>query len=170
MNNVKFNVIIWFSLIIIALVVASIDVMMWKINLLNPSNEPVVTNIVYYDVWFKISIVMFLVPALFSYYVNRKLLKSIFIIIAGLMLISFGLEDIFYFAIRGIVTPNEIKSLSEINPALFTKIGFVNLMPNELDWLNNNPLISIFGRPVTPDVLFESTAFALVASLILVLI
>jgi len=170
MGHLKLSLVLWLSLIIIALAVASIDVMMWKINLLNPSNESVVTNIVYYDVWYKISIIMFLVPALFSYYVTKNRRKSLLIIIAGLILIFFGLEDIFYFAIRGIVMPNEIQSLSEFNPNLFTKVGFVNLMPNELDWLNNNICITLFGKPVTPFVLFKSTLFALVISFILVMI
>jgi hypothetical protein len=170
MGHLKLSLVLWFSLIIIALAVASIDVMMWKINLLNPSNEPVVTNIVYYDVWYKISIIMFLVPALFSYYVTKNGRKSLLIIIAGLILIFFGLEDIFYFAIRGIVMPNELTSLSQMNPNLFTNVGFVNLMPNELYWLNNNICITLFGKPVTPDILYKSTAFALVISFILVMI
>jgi hypothetical protein len=170
MGHLKFNLIIWFSLIIIALVVASIDVMMWKINLLNPSNEPAVTNIVYNDVWYKISVLMFLVPALFSYHINKKLRKSIFVILAGLVLIFFGLEDVFYFAIRGIIIPNELYTLSKLDSTLFTKIGFINYMPKDLYWLNNNPFISIFGRPVIPDVLFKSTTFALILSFILIML
>ncbi len=170
MKNVKFNLIIWFSLIIIALAVAAIDVMMWKVNLLNPQNEPAVTNIVFNDVWYKISIVLFLVPALLSYYVDRSVRKSILIMIAGMILIFFGLEDVFYFAIRGVAIPNELYSLSRLNPSSFTKIGFINYMPNDLYWLNSNICITLFGRPVTPSVLFKSTAFALVAGLILVII
>ncbi len=161
MKNAKFNVIIWFSLIIIALAVASIDVMMSKVNELNPSNEPAVTNIVFNDVWYKISIVLFLVPALFSYYVDKSIRKSIFIIIAGLVLIFFGLEDVLYFSIKAVLIPNR---------AYTFKIASFSLMPESMPWLSNNIFISIFGRPVTPYVLFESTAFALVASLILVLI
>jgi hypothetical protein len=161
MKNAEFKLIIWFSLIIIALAVASIDVMMSKINELNPSNEPVVTNIVFNDVWYKISIVLFLVPALFSYYVDKSLRKVIFIIIAGLALIFFGLEDVLYFSIKAVLIPNR---------AYTFKVASFNLMPESMPWLSNNVFISIFGRPVTPYVLFESTAFALVASLILVLI
>lgn len=161
MNNAKFNVIIWFSLIIIALAVSSIDVMMSKVNELNPSNEPAVTNIVYNDVWYKISIVLFLVPALFSYYVDRSVRKIIFIIMAGLVLIFFGLEDVLYFSIKSVFIPNR---------AYTFKVASLNLMPTSMPWLSNNIFITVFGRPVTPYVLFESTAFALVASLILVLI
>lgn len=161
MNNVKFNLLIWFSLIIIALAVASIDVMMSKVNELNPSNEPTVTNIVYNDVWYKISIVLFLIPAIFSYFVNKKLFKSILVIVAGLVLIFFGLEDVLYFSIKALFIPNR---------AYTFKVASFSLMPTSMPWLSNNVFISIFGRPVTPYVLFESTAFALVASLILVLI
>jgi hypothetical protein len=161
MKNAKFNVIIWFSLIIIALAVASIDVMMSKVNELNPSNEPVVTNIVYNDVWYKISIVLFLVPALFSYYVDKSVRKIIFIIIAGLVLIFFGLEDVLYFSIKSVFMPNRTYTF---------KVASFNLMPTSMPWLSNNIFISIFGRPVTPYILFESTAFALFVSLILVLI
>lgn len=161
MENVKFNLIIWFSLIIIALAVASIDVMMSKVNELNPSNEPAVTNIVFSDLWYKISVVMFLVPALFSYYVDKSVRKVIFIIIAGLILIFFGLEDILYFSIKAVLIPNRYYTF---------KVASFNLMPESMPWLGNNIFITIFGRPVTPYVLFESTAFALVASLILVLI
>lgn len=170
MSNFKFSIVIWFSLILIALVVASIDVMTSKINELAPQNEPAVTKIVYNDVWYKISILMFLIPSLFSYYVTRKKLKSVFIIIAGLILIFFGLEDIFYFLIKGIIVPNELASLSELSPNLFLKVGFVNLIPNKLYWLDNNPFISIFGSPVTSYVLFKSTAFALALSFILVML
>lgn len=161
MKNVKFNIIIWFSLIIIALAVASIDVMMSKVNELNPSNEPVVTNIVFSDLWYKISIVLFLVPALLSYYVDKSVRKSIFIIIAGLILIFFGLEDVLYFSIKAVFIPNRAYSF---------KVASFNLMPESMPWLSNNIFITVFGRPVTPYVLFESTAFALVASLILVII
>jgi len=161
MKNAQFNLIIWFSLMIIALAVASIDVMMSKVNELNPSNEPAVTNIVFSDVWYKISIVLFLVPALFSYYVDKSVRKSIFIIIAGLVLIFFGLEDVLYFSIKAVLIPNR---------AYTFKVASFNFMPTSMPWLSNNIFISIFGRPVTPYVLFESTAFALVASLILVLI
>jgi hypothetical protein len=161
MKNAQFNLIIWFSLIIIALAVASIDVMMSKVNELNPSNEPAVTNIVFSDLWYKISIVMFLVPALFSYYVDKSVRKSIFIIIAGLVLIFFGLEDVLYFSIKAVLIPNR---------AYTFKVASFNLMPESMPWLSNNIFITVFGRPVTPYVLFESTAFALVASLILVII
>jgi hypothetical protein len=161
MKNAKFNLIIWFSLIIIALAVASIDVMMSKVNELNPSNEPAVTSIVFNDLWYKISIVMFLVPALFSYYVDKSVRKSIFIIIAGLVLIFFGLEDVLYFSIKAVLIPNR---------AYTFKVASFNLMPESMPWLSNNIFITVFGRPVTPNVLFESTAFALVASLILVII
>jgi hypothetical protein len=161
MENVEFKLIIWFSLIIIALAVASIDVMMSKVNELNPSNEPAVTNIVFNDLWYKISIVMFLVPALFSYYVDKSVRKSIFIIIAGLVLIFFGLEDVLYFSIKAVLIPNRAYSF---------KVASFNLMPESMPWLSNNIFITVFGRPVTPYVLFESTAFALVASLILVII
>jgi len=170
MGDYKFKLLIWFSLIIIALVVASIDVMMWKINLLNPQNEPAVTNIVFNDVWYKISILIFSIPAIFTYYVTKKKSKFVMVIVAGLILIFFGMEDIFYFAIRGVVVPNELYSLSQLNPSLFTKIGFINYMPNDLYWLNSNPCISLFGRSVTPSVLFKSAAFALAVSLVLVLI
>jgi len=170
MGDYKFKLLIWFSLIIIALVVASIDVMMWKINLLNPQNEPVVTNIVFNDVWYKISVLIFSIPAIFTYYVTKKKSKFVMVIAAGLILIFFGMEDIFYFAIRGVVVPNDLYSLSRLNPSLFTKIGFINYMPNDLYWLNNNVCITLFGRPVTPYVLFKSAAFALAVSLVLVLI
>jgi hypothetical protein len=170
MSDHKFKLVIWLSLIIIALVVASIDVMMWKINQLNPQNESVVTNIVFNDVWYKISILIFLIPALFSYYFTKSARKSVLVIIAGMILIFFGLEDVFYFAIRGVVIPDELYSLNQLNPNLFTKIGFINYMPRELYWLNDNPCISLFGVPVTPDILFKSTAFALIASFILVML
>lgn len=161
MGNFKFNLITWFSLIIIALVVASIDVMMFKVNEINPQKEPIVTKIVYNDLWYKISVLMFLVPAIFSYHVNKKLRKSIFVIIAGLLLIFFGLEDVFYFSLRSLFIPNKAYSF---------KVGSFSFMPEEMLWLNNNLFISFFGRPVTPYILFESTAFALVASLILVML
>jgi len=170
MVDFKFGLVIWFSLILIAFIVAAIDVMSSKIVALTPEKEPVITKIVYNDVWYKISILMFLMPAMFSYYVTKKKRKSIFIIIAGLVLIFFGLEDIFYFAIKGILVPGEIYSLSQLNTNLFTQFGFVNLMPKELYWLNNNPCISLFGSPVTPDVLFTSAGFALILSFILVML
>lgn len=161
MSNVKFNLLLWLSLVIIALVIASIDVMMFKVNELNPSNEPVVTNIVYNDIWYKISIVMFLIPALFSYYVNKSLHRSIFIIIAGLILIFFGLEDVLYFSIRSVLIPNGSYTF---------KVASLSLMPSVMPWLDNNVCITIFGNPVTPYVLLKSTGFALVASIVLVLI
>ena len=165
----KFKLLIWLSLIIIALVVAAIDVMMWKVNLLNPEDEPTVTNIVFNDVWYKISVLIFSIPAIFAYYVTKKKTKFVLVVIAGLILIFFGVEDIFYFAIRGVVMP-DVSSVSQLSTGSFTQIGFVNLMPDELYWLNSNPCISLFGRPVTPFVLFKSAAFALAISLILVLI
>jgi len=170
MSHLKFNLVVWLSLILIAFIVASIDVMSSKVVALTPEKEPVITKIVFNDLWYKISILMFLMPAIFSYYVTKSKRKSIFIIIAGLVLIFFGVEDIFYFAIKGIVVPDELYTLSELNPYLFTEIGFVNLMPKELYWLNDNPCISLFGTPITPYVLFKSAAFALVVSLILVMI
>ncbi len=170
MGHFKFNLVVWFSLILIAFIVASIDVMSSKVVALTPEKEPVITKIVFNDLWYKISILMFLMPAMFSYYIHKNKRKSIFIIIAGLILIFFGVEDIFYFVIKGVVVPDELYTLSELNPSLFTRIGFVNLMPGELWWLNNNPCISLFGRPVTPSVLFKSAAFALVVSFILVMI
>ncbi len=166
----KFKLITWFSLILIALAVAAIDVMMYKINLLNPQNEPTVTNIVFNDVWYKISILIFAIPALFTFYVSKSLRRLVLVIIAGMILIFFGLEDVFYFAIRGVIIPNQLYSLSELHPSLFTKVGFINYMPNEMPWLSNNVCITIFGRPVTPFVLFKSTAFALAFSFVLVMI
>lgn len=169
MGNFKFNLVIWLSLILIAFIVASIDVMSSKIVALTPEKEPVITKIVFNDVWFNISILMFLMPAMFSYYVTKKKRKSIFIIIAGLVLIFFGLEDIFYFAIKGLIVPEEIYS-SKLTTDIIAKVGFINLMPRELYWLNDNPCISLFGRPVTPFVLFKSAAFALIVSFILVML
>jgi len=170
MGVYKFKLLIWLSLIIIALAVAAIDVMMWKVNLLNPEDEPTVTNIVFNDVWYKISVLIFSIPAIFAYYVTKKKTKFVLVVIAGLILIFFGVEDIFYFAIRGVIIPNELYSMSQISSGSFTRIGFINYMPDELYWLNSNPCISLFGRPVTPFVLFKSAAFALAISLILVLI
>jgi Amt family ammonium transporter len=43
---------------------------------MNPDNEPVVTNIVFNDVWYKIGIILFLVPAMLSYYVMTWRSKS----------------------------------------------------------------------------------------------
>jgi len=166
----KFRLIIWFSLVLIALAVAAIDVMMYKINLLNPQNEPTVTNIVFNDVWYKISVLIFTVPALFAFYVSKSLRRLFLVIIAGMILIFFGLEDVFYFAIRGVVIPDQLYSLSELNPSLFTKIGFINYMPNQMPWLNSNMCITLFGSPVTPFVLFKSTAFAIAFSFVLVMI
>ena len=170
MGVYKFKLLTWFSLILIALAVAAIDVMMWKVNLLNPQNEPIVTNIVFNDVWYKISILMFAVPAIFLFYITKKKINFVLVILAGLILIFFGVEDIFYFAIRGVVIPNELYSISQLNQGSFTKIGFINYMPNELYWLNSNIFITLFGNPVTPFVLFKSAAFALAISLVLVLI
>ena len=170
MSYYKFSFVVWISLIIIAFIVASIDVMSSKIVALTPEKEPVITKMVFNVVWYKISILMFLMPAMFSYFVTKKWRKSLFIIIAGMILIFFGLEDIFYFLIKGVIVPDELYSLSVIRPSLFTKIGFVNLMPNELYWLNSNPCISLFGVPVTSFVLFKSTAFALAFSLVLVML
>ena len=172
MGEYKLKLLTWFSLILIALAVASIDVMMFKINefYAMPSKEPAVTNIVFNDVWYKISILIFSVPAIFTYYVTRKKSKFVLVIVAGMVLIFFGLEDVLYFAIRGIIIPNELYTLSQLSPNSFTKIGFINYMPTELYWLNTNPCISIFGSPVTPFVLFKSTAFALALSFVLVMI
>ena len=169
MGVYKFKLLIWFSLVLIALAVAAIDVMMWKVNLLNPQNEPVVTNIVFNDVWYKISILIFSIPAIFALYVTKKKIDFVLVIVAGLILIFFGVEDVFYFAIRGLVIPDEMYSMSQLNAGSFTKIGFINYMPNDLYWLSGSP-ISLFGRPVTPFVLFKSVAFALAISLVLVLI
>ena len=170
MGVYKFKILIWFSLILIALAVASIDVMMWKVNLLNPQNEPLVTNIVFNDVWYKISILLFAVPAIFLFYITKEKMNFVLVVVAGLILIFFGVEDIFYFAIRGVVIPNEMYTLNQLNQGSFTKIGFINYMPNELYWLNSNIFITLFGNPVTPFVLFKSAAFALAISLVLVLI
>jgi hypothetical protein len=169
MGVYKFKLLIWFSLVLIALAVAAIDVMMWKVNLLNPQNEPAVTNIVFNDVWYKISILIFSIPAIFMLYVTKKKINFVLVIAAGLILIFFGVEDIFYFAIRGLVIPNELYSASQLSASSFTKIGFINYMPNDLYWLNGS-LISLFGIPVTPFILFKSAAFALAISLVLVLI
>lgn len=169
MGVYKFKILIWVSLILIALAVASIDVMMWKVNLLNPQDEPIVTNIVFNDVWYKISILLFAVPAIFLFYITKEKMNFVLVIVAGLILIFFGVEDIFYFAIRGVVMP-DVSSVSKLNTGSFTKIGFINYMPNELYWLNNNIFITLFGNPVTPFVLFKSAAFALAISLVLVLI
>ena len=161
MKDHKFNLIIWFSLILITLAVASIDVMMFKVNLIHPEDEPVVTSIVFNDVWYKISIILFLVPALLSYYVNKKIHEVFLIILAGMILIFFGLEDVLYFLIRMIFIPNGSYTFM---------IGPFNFMPQILPWLNSNICITIFGNPVTPFVLFKSTAFALAISLALTMI
>jgi hypothetical protein len=168
-HDYKFKAIVWLSLIMIALAVASIDVMMYKVNLLNPQNEPAVTQIVFNDVWYKISVLILMVPALFTYYITKSIPRSLLVVLAGLMLIFFGLEDVLYFAIRGVVIPDQIYAQG-INPGALTQIGFINHMPNDLYWLNNSLCITIFGYPVTQFVLFKSTAFALAMSLILVMI
>lgn len=170
MTDYKFNVVIWISLILIALAVASIDVMTSKIVALTPEKEPVITKIVFNDVWFKISVLLFLIPAIFAFYVTKKKRKIFLILLAGMILIFFGLEDVFYFGIKGMIYPNEINSIKEVNSDLIYQFGFVNLMPEELWWLNNNYFITIFGNPVTPFVLFKSTAFALAFSLVLVML
>ena len=170
MGVYRFKLLIWFSLILIALAVAAIDVMMWKVNLLNPQNDPVVTNIVFNDVWYKISVLLFAIPAIFSFYVTKSKMNFVLVIAAGLILIFFGVEDIFYFAIRGVVIPTDVASLSQLSRNSLSQVGFVNLMPNELYWLNNSMFITLFGNPVTPFVLFKSAAFALAISLVLVLI
>jgi hypothetical protein len=53
---------------------------------------------------------------------------------------------------------------------MLSQIGFVNHMPEDLYWLSNNVCITIFGNPVTPFVLFKSTAFALAISFVLVML
>lgn len=169
MHDYKFRAIVWITLIMIALAVASIDVMMYKVNLLNPDNEPAVTQIVFNDVWYKISVLIFMVPALFTYYMTKSVKRFFLVIIAGMVLIFFGLEDVMYFAIRGVVIPDHVYTGS-ISTGTLSQIGFVNYMPEELYWLNNNICITIFGYPVTQFVLFKSTAFALAMSLILVMI
>ena len=167
MTDYKFNVIIWISLIMIALAVAAIDVMSSKIVELTPEKEPVITKIVFNDVWFKISVLLFLIPALFAYYVTKKKRKIFFILLAGMILIFFGLEDVFYFGIKGLIYPEEFGT---IDSELLYQFGFVNLMPDELWWLNSNYFITIFGNPVTQFVLFKSTAFALAISFVLVML
>jgi hypothetical protein len=167
-HDYKFKAIVWVSLIMIALAVAAIDVMMYKVNLLNPQNEPAVTNIVFNDVWYKISILIFMVPALFTYYITKSLPRSLLVVLAGLILIFFGLEDVLYFVIRGVVIPDQM--YVNMDPSALTQISFINHMPNDLYWLNSNVCITIFGYPVTQFVLFKSTAFALAMSLILVMI
>lgn len=166
-RDYKFRIIVWLSLIMIALAVAAIDVMMYKVNLLNPANEPAVTQIVFNDVWYKISILIFMVPALFTYYMTKSIKRFFLVILAGMVLIFFGLEDVLYFAIRGVIVPDQVYAA---NMGAISQIGFINYMPNELSWLNSNICITIFGYPVTQFVLFKSTAFALAMSLILVML
>jgi hypothetical protein len=161
MKDYKFNVLIWLSLILIALAVASIDVMMFKVNEINPSNEPAVTNIVFNDVWYKISIILFLGPAILSFYVNKKLHEVFLTVIAGMVLIFFGLEDVLYFLIRAFFIPNGSYTFM---------IGPFHFMPSVMPWLDSNLCITIFGNPVTPFVLFKSTAFALAISFVMVMI
>jgi hypothetical protein len=167
-HDYKFKAIVWLSLIMIALAVAAIDAMMYKVNLLNPQNEPAVTNIVFNDVWYKISVLILMIPALFTYYITKSLPRSLLVVLAGMILIFFGLEDVLYFVIRGIILPDQL--YAGMDPAAITQISFINHMPNDLYWLNNNICITIFGNPVTQFVLFKSTAFALAMSLILVMI
>jgi hypothetical protein len=161
MKDYKFNLIIWFSLILIALAVASIDVMMFKVNELNPANEPIVTQIVFNDVWYKISVILLLGPALLSYYINKRIHKLFFTMLAGMILIFFGLEDIFYFIIKMFFIPNGSYNFM---------LGSFHFMPQVLPWLNSNICITIFGNPVTPFVLLKSTGFALAMSFILAII
>jgi hypothetical protein len=161
MPDHKFNLLIWFSLILIALAVASIDVMMFKVNEMNPDNEPAVTNIVYNDVWYKISVILLLGPAILSYYINKSLHKFFLTFLAGMILIFFGLEDVLYFMIRSVFIPNNYYEVM---------LGPLHLMPSVLPWLSNNVCITIFGNPVTAFVLFKSTAFALAISFVLAMI
>jgi hypothetical protein len=161
MRDYKFNFVLWFSLILIALAVASIDVMMFKVNELNPEDEPVVTQIVFNDVWYKISVILLLGPALLAYYVSKKFYKFVLVMLAGMILIFFGLEDVFYFVIKMFFIPNGSYTFM---------LGGFNFMPQVLPWLNSNICITIFGNPVTAFVLLKSTAFALAISLAMMMI
>lgn len=142
----KQNIVIWVSLIIIALIIASIDVMTSKIVALTPEKEPTITKIVFIDVWFKIAVLMFFIPAIFVYYQTNNTTKSVFVMTAGWILIFFGLEDVFYFLLKSI------------------------WLPDILPWLDNSPFISLFGLPVTSQSLLFSTGFALAASFSLVVL
>jgi hypothetical protein len=78
-----------------------------------------------------------------------------------MVLIFFGLEDVFYFLIRMFFIPNG---------SYMFMLGPYHFMPEVMPWLNSNICITIFGNPVVPFVLFKSTAFALAISLALVMI
>lgn len=145
----KLGVAVWLSLILIAFIVAAIDVMTSKIIALDPEHEEEVLKIVFNDVWYRISVLMFLIPASFAFYLTRDLHRSVVIIFAGLILIFFGIEDLFYYQIKLIPYPE---------------------LSRRLTWLDTNPYISTFGHPVTFGSLLISAAFAIISSFVIAVI